>query len=139
LLAAFVYVHVHVQVYTKKRNRLEHHRLNKLVYVSYNRRMENRFVSIGEAGSKGRKSSTLCLKSFCEKMNGLRSLKKVMMFGLPLMKLWVQHKVFETTIFLGLLQLLLLLVPISSQPQIYARKVIDGTLRKVIDGTLSFF
>jgi hypothetical protein len=59
-----MYVHVHVQVHTKKRNRLEHHRLNKLVYVSYNRRMKNRFVSIGEVGSKGRKSSTLMLEEF---------------------------------------------------------------------------
>jgi hypothetical protein len=53
-----------VQVHTKKRNRLEHHRLNKLVYVSYNRRMENRFASIREAGSKGEKSSPLVLEEF---------------------------------------------------------------------------
>lgn len=62
MFAAFVYVHV--QVHTKKRNRLEHHRLNKLVYVSYNRRMENRFASIREAGSKGKKSSPLVLEEF---------------------------------------------------------------------------
>jgi hypothetical protein len=47
-------------------------------------------------------------------MNRLRRLKKVMVFGLLLMKLWVQHKVSEATIFLGLLQLLLLLVPLLS-------------------------
>jgi hypothetical protein len=47
-------------------------------------------------------------------MNRLRRLKKVMMFGLLLMKLWVQRKVSEVTIFLGLLQLLLLLVPLLS-------------------------
>jgi hypothetical protein len=38
----------------------------------------------------------------------------VMMFGLPLMKLWVQYKVSGAAIFLGLLQLLLLLVPLLS-------------------------
>jgi hypothetical protein len=48
-------------------------------------------------------------------MNGLRSLKKVMMFGLPLMKLWLQHKVSGAAILLELLQqVLLLLVPLLS-------------------------
>jgi hypothetical protein len=38
----------------KKRNRLEHKRLNKLAYVSYNRKMDNRFTNIKELGSKGK-------------------------------------------------------------------------------------
>jgi hypothetical protein len=55
---------VHVQIHTKKRNRLEHQRLNKLVYVSYNRKMENRFANIRELGCKGKKSNPLVLEEF---------------------------------------------------------------------------
>ncbi|CAO2173441.1 unnamed protein product, partial [Urochloa humidicola] len=51
-------------VHTKKRNRLEHKRLNKLVYVSYNRKMANRFQKIRELGSKGKKSNPLLLDEF---------------------------------------------------------------------------
>jgi hypothetical protein len=46
------FVHVHMQIHTKKRNKLEHQRLNKLVYVSYNLKMKNRFAIIRELGSK---------------------------------------------------------------------------------------
>lgn len=62
MVADFMYAHV--QVHTKKRNRLEHQRLNKLVYVSYNRKMENRFAKIRELGSKGKKSNPLVLEEF---------------------------------------------------------------------------
>ncbi|XP_066374634.1 uncharacterized protein [Miscanthus floridulus] len=51
-------------VHTKKRNRLEHQRLNKLVYVSYNRKMENRFKKIRELGSKGKICNPLLLDEF---------------------------------------------------------------------------
>jgi hypothetical protein len=57
-------MHVHVQIHTKKRNKLEHQRLNKLVYMSYNRKMENRFAKIRELGSKGKKSNPLVLEEF---------------------------------------------------------------------------
>jgi hypothetical protein len=50
-------------------------------------------------------------KSIPRRGTGLSSLKKVMMFGLLLMKLWVQRKVSGAAIFLGLL---LLLVPLLS-------------------------
>jgi len=53
-----------VQVHTKKRNRLEHKRLSKLVYVSYNRKMSNRFQKIRELGSKAKKSNPLILEEF---------------------------------------------------------------------------
>jgi hypothetical protein len=53
-----------LQVHTKKRNRLEHARLNKLVYVSYNRRMTFRFQKIRELGSKGKRSNPLLLEEF---------------------------------------------------------------------------
>ena len=33
------------RIHTKKRNRLEHQRLNDLVYVTYNLRLQNRFVN----------------------------------------------------------------------------------------------
>ncbi|KAG2572458.1 hypothetical protein PVAP13_7KG180555 [Panicum virgatum] len=56
--SAFAHVH------TKKRNRLEHKRLNKLVYVSYNRKMANRFQKIRELGSKGKRSNPLLLEEF---------------------------------------------------------------------------
>jgi hypothetical protein len=55
---------VYVQIHTKKRNKLEHQRLNKLVYVSYNRKMENRFAAIRELGSKGKRSNPLVLEEF---------------------------------------------------------------------------
>jgi hypothetical protein len=55
---------VHFQVHTKKRNRLEHQRLNKLVYVNYNRKMENRFQTLRELGSKGKRSNQQVLKVF---------------------------------------------------------------------------
>jgi len=51
-------------VHTKKRNRLEHIRLNKLVFVSYNRKMTFRFQKIRELGSKGKKSNPLLLEEF---------------------------------------------------------------------------
>jgi hypothetical protein len=51
-------------MHTKKRNRLEHKRLNKLVYVSYNRKMTNRFQKIRELGSKGQKCNPLLLEEF---------------------------------------------------------------------------
>jgi hypothetical protein len=53
-----------MQIHTKKRNRLEHKRLNKLVYVSYNRRMKIRFQKLREAGSKGKKANPLILEDF---------------------------------------------------------------------------
>jgi hypothetical protein len=43
---------------------LEHQRLNKLVYVSYNRKMENRFKKIRELGSRGKTSNPLLLEEF---------------------------------------------------------------------------
>jgi hypothetical protein len=43
---------------------LEHQRLNKLVYVSYNRKMENQFANIRELGCKGKKSNPLMLEEF---------------------------------------------------------------------------
>lgn len=52
------------QIHTKKRNRLEHKRLNKLVYVSYNRRMKTRFQKLREAGCKGKKANPLILEEF---------------------------------------------------------------------------
>jgi hypothetical protein len=55
---------VHVQIHTKKRNKLEHQSLNKLVYVSYNRKMENRFAMIRELGFKGKRSNPLVLEEF---------------------------------------------------------------------------
>ncbi|WVZ78409.1 hypothetical protein U9M48_026122, partial [Paspalum notatum var. saurae] len=51
-------------VHTKKRNWLEHKRLNRLVYVSYNTKMANRFQKIRELGSKGKKSNPLLLEEF---------------------------------------------------------------------------
>jgi hypothetical protein len=57
-------VHVHVQIQSKKRNRLEHRRLSNLVYMSYNRKMENWFANIREIGSKGKKSNPLVLEEF---------------------------------------------------------------------------
>jgi hypothetical protein len=57
-------MHVHVQIHTKKRNKLEHQRLNKLVYMSYNRKMENRFTKIRELGSKGKRNNPLVLEEF---------------------------------------------------------------------------
>jgi hypothetical protein len=55
---------VHFQIQTKKRNRLEHQRLNKLVYASYNRKMENRFQTLRELGSKGKRRNPLMLEEF---------------------------------------------------------------------------
>jgi hypothetical protein len=55
---------VHFQIHTKKRNRLEHQRLNKLVYVSYNKKMENRFQTLRELGFKGKRSNPLVLEEF---------------------------------------------------------------------------
>ena len=53
-----------LQIHTKKRNRLEHKRLNKLVYVSYNKKMTNRFQKIRELGCKGKRSNPLLLEEF---------------------------------------------------------------------------
>ena len=50
--------------YKKKRNLLEHKRLNKLVYISYNWKMENRFQKIRELGSKGKRCNPLLLEEF---------------------------------------------------------------------------
>jgi hypothetical protein len=47
-----------------QKNRLEHQRLNKLVYVSYNRKMENRFAKIRKLNSKGKKRKPLVLEEF---------------------------------------------------------------------------
>ncbi|SPT19209.1 unnamed protein product [Triticum aestivum] len=55
-----VFAHIH----TKGRNRLEYKRLNKLSYVSYNRKMEARFQNLREQGSKAKKSSPLVLEVF---------------------------------------------------------------------------
>ncbi|XP_019184207.1 PREDICTED: uncharacterized protein LOC109179096 [Ipomoea nil] len=38
-------------IHTKKRNRLEHKRLNDLVYVQYNRKIASRFQKMREEGS----------------------------------------------------------------------------------------
>jgi hypothetical protein len=46
------------------KNRLEQQRLNKLVYVSYNRKIENRFAKIRELDSKGKKRNPLVLEEF---------------------------------------------------------------------------
>jgi hypothetical protein len=43
---------------------VQHQRLNKLVYVSYNRKMENRLANIRELGSKGKKINPLVLEDF---------------------------------------------------------------------------
>jgi hypothetical protein len=43
---------------------LEHKRLNNLVYVSYNRKMANRFAKLHELGSKGKKYNPLHLEEF---------------------------------------------------------------------------
>jgi hypothetical protein len=48
----------------QKKNRLEHKRLDKLVYVSYNRKMANRFQRIRQLGSKENKSNPLILQEF---------------------------------------------------------------------------
>nr|XP_020199817.1 uncharacterized protein LOC109785632 [Aegilops tauschii subsp. strangulata] len=55
-----VFAHIH----TKGRNRLEYKRLNKLSYVSYNRKMEARFQNLREQGSNAKKSSPLILEEF---------------------------------------------------------------------------
>ncbi|XP_042029544.1 uncharacterized protein LOC121776435 [Salvia splendens] len=52
------------QIHTKRRNRLEHKRLNSLVFVSYNRKMANRFAKLRELGSKGKKYNPLHLDEF---------------------------------------------------------------------------
>ncbi|XP_062203444.1 uncharacterized protein LOC133905699 [Phragmites australis] len=51
-------------IHTKKRNRLEHKRLNKLVYISYNRRIASRFQMLRQEGSKGKRSNPLLLQEF---------------------------------------------------------------------------
>ncbi|XP_062200495.1 uncharacterized protein LOC133903176 [Phragmites australis] len=56
--SAFAHIH------TKRRNRLEHKRLNKLMFVSYNWKMTNRFEKIQELGSKGKKYNSLVLEEF---------------------------------------------------------------------------
>jgi hypothetical protein len=43
---------------------LEHKRLDKSVYVSYNRKMQNIFQKIRELGSKGKRSNPLLLNDF---------------------------------------------------------------------------
>uniref|UniRef100_J3ME58 Retrotransposon gag domain-containing protein n=1 Tax=Oryza brachyantha TaxID=4533 RepID=J3ME58_ORYBR len=53
-----------IRIHTKKRNKLEHKRLNKLVYVSYNRKMENRFQKIRVPSSQGKRSNPLLLEEF---------------------------------------------------------------------------
>ena len=40
-----------LQIHTKKRNKLEHKRLNDLVYVQYNRKMAVRFQKRHEKGA----------------------------------------------------------------------------------------
>lgn len=51
-----------MQIHTKKRNRLEHKRLNDLVYVQYNRKMAARFQKRCEKGSSS--FDPLCLEEF---------------------------------------------------------------------------
>jgi hypothetical protein len=53
-----------LQIHTKKGNILDHKRLNKLVYVSYNKKMTNRFQKIRELGYKGKRSNPLLLEEF---------------------------------------------------------------------------
>ena len=53
-----------VQVHNRKRNRLEYKRLTKLVYVSYNRKMSNKFKKTRELGSKGKICNPLLLEEF---------------------------------------------------------------------------
>jgi uncharacterized sporulation protein YeaH/YhbH (DUF444 family) len=85
--AARICAITHDKIHTKKRNILEHKRLNKLVYVNYNRKMDNRFTNIRELGSKGREAIHCCLKSLCGKMNGLKKNLMVITFGVLWMKL----------------------------------------------------
>ena len=56
--------YVHVQIHTKKKEQTGDQRLNKLAYVSYNRKMDNRFTNIRELGSKGKRSNLLLLEEF---------------------------------------------------------------------------
>ena len=51
-----------LQIHTKKRNRLEHKRLNDLVYVQYNRKMAVRFQKRHEKGAGS--FDPLCLEDF---------------------------------------------------------------------------
>jgi hypothetical protein len=53
-----------LQIHTKKGNILDHKRVNKLVYVSYNKKMTNRFQKIRELGCKGKRSNPLLLEEF---------------------------------------------------------------------------
>jgi hypothetical protein len=53
-----------LQIHTKRRNKLEHKRLNKLVFVSYNRKITNRFLKLRELGSKGKRCNPLVLEEF---------------------------------------------------------------------------
>jgi hypothetical protein len=46
-----LFVFLPLQIHTKKRNRLEHKRLNDLVYVQYNRKMAVRFQKRHEKGA----------------------------------------------------------------------------------------
>jgi hypothetical protein len=58
------FLFVVMKVHTKKRDCLEHKRLNRMVYVSYNRKMANRFQWIRKLNSKGKKSNPLILQEF---------------------------------------------------------------------------
>jgi len=51
-----------LQIHTKKRNRLEHKRLNDLVYVQYNQKMAVRFQKRHEKGVGS--FDPLCLEDF---------------------------------------------------------------------------
>ncbi|XP_066321629.1 uncharacterized protein [Miscanthus floridulus] len=51
-------------VHNRKRIRLEYKRLTKLVYVSYNRKMSNKFKKTRELGSKGKICNPLLLEEF---------------------------------------------------------------------------
>jgi len=53
-----------VQVHNRKRNKLDYKRLTKLVYVSYNRKMSNKFKKTRELGSKGKICNPLLLEEF---------------------------------------------------------------------------
>ncbi|XP_062231077.1 uncharacterized protein LOC133928660 [Phragmites australis] len=92
-------------IHTKKRNRLEHKRLNDLVYVAYNRKMTSRFKNVVR---KRVKAMILWLwKTLIGKMNGLiqRSNLKILVLwtshGTKLMKQLVHHMSFEVVTFLG--------------------------------------
>ena len=99
-------------MHTKKRNRLEHKRLNDLVYVSYNRKMADRFQKIRE---EGKNFDPLILEDFdwdnkrvdplansSHVSNALGVLEIISIYhGTKLMKVLVHLHISEVVIFLG--------------------------------------